>query len=262
EASGTLAGPVSDLPPGNVGGTLSVRATARGPLRGLAIAATGAAEHARSGTTSVDRAALTAALTGIGGQAPAGRATLDLAGLRPGTGAPWTGTVSADWRRIAGVDTAAVTLHGQAEDGAQVASRGTLQRSPTGELRVELPELSLAPAHQPAWALTAPAALVVDGTTVTIGRLALVSGAQHLSASGRLGLSGAADASLDWRDVDLAWPCSLRGLDCAGRAVGTARVTGTADAPRLSLSLRADGVTVAKSPTAVIALTGDYAERA
>jgi len=259
DASGTLTGPVADVVPTNVAGVVAVRATARGPLRALAVDASGTAERVRSGSTTIDRASVTAALTGLGGDAPGGRATLDLTGLHPGAGAPWTGSAVTDWRRTAGVDTVAVTLRGQADDGAQVASRGTVRRPPVGTVGVELTELRLAPPHQPVWVLTAPAVLEVDGSTVTVDRLDLSADSGHLSARGRVGLSGPADASLDWKNVDLAWLCTLRGLECAGSADGTARLSGTADAPRLSLSLRADGVSVAKSPPSVVALTGEYA---
>jgi autotransporter translocation and assembly factor TamB len=262
DASGTVAGPLSDVPAGDVAGTMSVRATVRGPLRALAIEASGTAEQLRSGTTSAEHAAFAAALTGVGGDTPAGRATLDLTRLRPGTGAPWTGTGAADWRRTAGIDTAVVSLSGHAEDGAQLATRGTIRRPAAGAIAVELAELALAPADQPTWTLAAPAKLTVAGSAVAVDRLELTAGAQHVSVSGRAGLSGPADATLDWRDVDLTSLCGLRGLECAGRSAGTARLTGAAAAPRLSLSLRADDVTVERSPVTAIALSGDYADRA
>ncbi len=261
DASGTVTGPVADAVAGDVAGTVSLRASARGPLQALAVDASAAVQQARSGAITAERAAVTASLTGVGGDAPAGRATAEVTGLHAGSAPPWTGTVAADWRRTAGVDTAAVTARARADDGTQLATRATLRRSAAGEATVEVAELNLTPAGQPAWTLAQPASFTLSDTVVTIGRLDLVSEAQRLSATGRIGLRGPADASLDWRNIDLAWPCGLRGFTCAGRTSGTARLTGTAAEPRLSLSLRGDGVTVEQSPATALALTGDYGER-
>ncbi len=244
-------------------GRTTARATARGPLTGLAVDATAAFDGLRIGTRTLRHGGVTAALNGLGGSAPAGRATVDLDALAVSGAAPWTGSVGLDWRRAAGADVAAVTLQGRSADGARLVTRGTVTRQPaSGALEAQLAELAFAPRDQPAWRLESPArvALTPDGTVATEG-LVLVAGSQRLRAAGRAGRTGPADAALAWESLDLAAACRLRGLACSGRSGGTIRLTGTAAAPRLAIGARADGLAVAGSPAATLRVTGDYSER-
>jgi translocation and assembly module TamB len=252
-AAGALAG---------AAGTVDLRAAAHGSLGALAVQASGRAEQLRAGTIAIDRASFSASLADVGSDTPAGHASADVAGLRPGTGPPWTGNVVVDWARSAGVDTGAASLHGRAEDGAQLGARATMRRSPTGDTTLELAELRFAPADHPAWTLAHPATVGVQRDLVTIDRLDLAAGAQRVSAGGRIGLIGAAEATLAWQDVELEPLCRLRGLACTGSTTGSARLTGDAAAPHIALTAQGGSVAVEGSPAAAIAVTGDYGDRA
>ena len=244
-------------------GKTTAHISARGPFRALAVDVTAVLDGMRLGARTLRRGGVTLALTGIGSDAPAGRATIDADGLVAGGPGPWAGTFAADWRRAQGADTAGVTLQARAEDGTRVASRGTVRRAiVSGAVDAQIAELTVDVPEQPALRLAGPAHVTVSETgTLTAEGIVLAARNQRLRLDGYAGRTGPVDATLAWDDLDMALVCQLRGLDCAGRSSGSARVTGTAAAPRVTLGARAGGLTVAGSPVATAALDGDYGDR-
>src|SRR5262249_19620139 len=79
----------------HVAGAMTARATVRGPLRQLTVDGTLTAKTLRTGSATLRRAALTATMTGVGGETPAGRLNLELGALRVAQSSPWSGTVAA-----------------------------------------------------------------------------------------------------------------------------------------------------------------------
>ena len=264
DASATVSG---DLARGaraagaDVAGTVTARVQARGSLHALALDGTATGENVRSGRTSIERGAVKASLTGVGGDSAGGRVTLDLGGLRNGGLSPWTATVGADWQRARATDTAAVTVTGHDEDGARLATHATIRRAPAGDLGAQLTDLSLATAQHGTWTLVRPATLALTGSTLSVDRLEVGAGSQRVSVAGRAGATGPADATAEWQSIDLAEICRLRTLACTGTTAGTVKLSGTAAAPVLALTARADGLVVDRSPTTAMTLTGTYADR-
>ncbi len=264
DAAGRLAGdiaPAARAAGADLAGQVSAQGSARGPLRALAVETAGSLERVRAGGTTLARADVRAALTGIGGEGPAGRLTADFAGLRSGDAPPWTGTAAADWQRAGGADAAAVELRGRSEDDAGLAARASVRRAPTGDATAEVTALTLSLPEQPAWRLAGPARLTLAGGTVAVDLLQLTADGQHVTLAGRAGGSGPADVTLEWREVALAPLCRLRGLACAGRTTGTARLDSVAADPRGTLAVRADELVVEDSPPSALTVTGEYAGR-
>ena len=265
DATATVAGDVGHgarAMGADLDGTLSARIQAHGPLRELAVDITTTADGMRVGTTSLQRVTGTASLAGVGGESATGRATVDLSALRTGRLSPWSGTVRADWQRVRGSDTAGITVTGRDEDGAQLAMHTTMHRTPAGDLDAQLADVTLTTTQHGTWTLLRPATLALTGSTLSVDRLQLGSGSQRIAVAGRAGLTGPADASADWQDIDLAEICRLRNLTCTGLTDGSIRLTGTAASPALSLTAHAGGVVVEQSPNTTFAFTGTYADRA
>ncbi len=259
-AAGSVAG-AARAAGADVTGAMTTRATVRGPLRQLAVDGTLTAENVGTGFATLQRGVLTAALTGIGGATPAGRLSADLSTLRVEGSSPWTGTVAADLQRAGGTDNAAVRVEGHAEDGARLVTHAAIRRAPTGDLGMDLRDLTATVPDHGTWTLVRPASLTVRTGTLSVDRLELAAGSQHVAVAGRAGLSGPADAALDWTDVDVGALCRLRGLECAGLTGGTVKVSGTAASPSLTLTARADRITLEKAPTTALSFTGSYADR-
>src|SRR5262249_56747551 len=76
----------------DVGGTLSARLQAHGPLHQLALDVTTSGNGVRFGTTSLERVTGTASFAGVGGESATGRATVDLSALPTGRLSPCTRT--------------------------------------------------------------------------------------------------------------------------------------------------------------------------
>jgi translocation and assembly module TamB len=245
----------------DVAGTLSARVQARGPLRQLALDVATTGDGIRFGTASVDRVGGTASLAGVGGESATGRGTVDVSGLRTGRLSPWSGTVGADWQRVRGSDTARVNVTGRDEDGARLATRVVIHRAPAGELDAQLGDFTLATTEHGTWTLVRPAAFALTGGTLSVDRLQLGSGSRRIAVAGRAGLTGPADATAEWQDIDLAEICRLRDLTCTGTTDGSVKLTGTAASPTLSLTAHAGGLVVDQSPVTAFALTGTYGER-
>jgi autotransporter translocation and assembly factor TamB len=264
DATATVAGDVgrgARAMGADVGGTLSARLQAHGPLRQLALDVTTSGNGVRFGTTSLERVTGTASLAGVGGESATGRATVDLSALRTGRLSPWSGTARVDWQRVRGSDTASVNVTGHDEDRAQLATRATIHRTPAGDVDAQLADFTLETKQHGTWTLVRPATIALAAGTLSVDRLQLGSGSQRIAVAGRAGLTGPADASADWQDIDLAEICRLRNLTCTGVTDGSVRLTGTAASPVLSLTTHAGGVVVEQSPSTAFALTGSYADR-
>src|SRR5262249_6705697 len=219
DATITAAGDVAGAARGvgaDVTGALTTRATVRGPLRQLAVDGTLTAENVRSGLATLQRGVLTATLTGVGGDTPAGRLSADLRALRVEKSSPWTGIVAADLQRAGGTDDAAVRIDGRAEDGGRLVAPAAIRRVPTGAVSVDLRALTATVPDHGTWTLVRPASLAVRTGTVSVDRLELAAGSQHVALAGRAGRSGPADATLDWTDVDGGALCRLQGLEGRG----------------------------------------------
>src|SRR5262249_44856801 len=152
-----------------------------------------------------------------------------------------------DWQRVRGSDTASVNVTGRDEEGAQLATRATIHRDPSGDVDAQLADFTLGTKQHGTWTLVRPATLALAGGTLSIDRLQVGSGSQRIAVAGRAGLTGPADASADWQDIDLAEICRLRDLTCTGVTGGSVRLTGTAASPALSLTAHAGGVVVEQS---------------
>ena len=244
-----------------VGGTISARASVRGPLHQLAVDGTLTGENMRTSAATLQRGALTAALSGVGSDGMAGQVTADLTGLRVADSSPWTGTMAADVQRSGGIYGAALRLDGHAEDGGRLLGRATVRRMLTGDVEADLSQLSATVPDHGTWTLVRPASLAYRAGTLFVDRLELTAGSQRIAVAGRAGASGPADASLEWTDVDLGALCTLRGLACTGSTDGTVKVTGTAASPTLTLTGRADRVTFEKAPPTSVSITGSYGDR-
>jgi translocation and assembly module TamB len=244
-----------------VGGAITARASVRGPLHQLAVDGTLTGENVRTSSATLQRGALTANLTGVGGEGMAGRLTADLTGLRVAESSPWTGTMAADVQRSGGIDGAALRFDGHAEDGGRLLARATVRRLLTGDVEADLSQLSATVPDHGTWTLVRPASLAYRAGTLFVDRFEVTADSQRITVAGRAGASGPADLSLEWTDVDLGALCKLRGLVCTGSTDGTVKVTGTAASPLLTLTARADRVTFEKAPTTALAITGSYGDR-
>jgi translocation and assembly module TamB len=247
----------------DAGGKATAHITARGPLRSVQVDGAAVLADVRVDGRTLRRGGVELGLAGVGGDTPRGHASVDVDGLAVGGPGPWTGTLTVDWRRESGTDIADGALQAHADDGTRVATRATVRRATaSGVLEAQLAELALDTPDQPAWRLAGPARITrsADGV-VTAEGLELAAAQQRLHLDGRAGTTGPADLTLGWDHVDLALACRLRGVECAGRSTGSVRVTGSAAAPRLEIEARVMALTVADSPVATVALSGDYGDR-
>src|SRR5262249_22319861 len=240
---------------------IPARASVRGPLHQLAVDGTLTGENVRASSATLQRGALTANLTGVGGEGMAGRVTANLTGLRVAESSPWTGTVAAGVQRSGGIDGAGLRVDGHAEDGGRLLGRAPVRRRLTGGVEADLSQLSATVPDHGTWTLVRPASLAYRAGTLFVDRLELTADSQRIAVAGRAGTSGPADASLEWTDVDLGALCKLRGLVCTGSTGRTVNVPGTAASPILAVPARADRVTFEKAPPTALTITGSYGDR-
>src|SRR5262249_59036245 len=179
----------------DVGGTLSARIQAHGALRELALDVATTGNGVRFGGPSPEKVTATASLAGVGGESATGRVTIDLSALRTGRISPWSGTVRADWQRVRGSDSASVNVTGRDEEGAQLATRATIHRTPAGDVDAQLADFTLETKQHGTWTLVRPATLALAAGTLSVDRLQLGSRSQRIAVAGRAGLTGPADAS-------------------------------------------------------------------
>jgi translocation and assembly module TamB len=214
-------------------GLVTVRAEATGPLASLAVSATADGEALALGAAAAERARVRATLRELGGAAPGGDAEVSL--VRPALGG----------------------------DAAQTLGARLAWRTAAGETRAELRTLVLDTAHG-SWRLAQPAELTLAGGAVATPGIALVSGAQRLAAAGRVAWGDAeSDAQVSLTGVDLAPLCALADTrPCGGTLDLRGTVGGTAAAPRLTATLRADAVRLDDVAYGTVTADARYAPRA
>ncbi|TMA35936.1 MAG: translocation/assembly module TamB [Deltaproteobacteria bacterium] len=104
--------------------------------------------------------------------------------------------------------------------------------------------------------------MTVSREAVSTTGLALAADAQRVTLAGRVGLTGPSDASLDVVALELAPFCTLAGDErCGGTVSLQARVAGTAEAPRLSATLRSDALSVRDVELGMLTLDTRYGEQ-
>ncbi len=210
-AAGELAA-VDPAVPTTLGGLVTMRATARGPLDALAVSLSGDGRQLVIGTTTVERASLRLDLDALGRGITKGRVQLSL--VHP-------------------------TLD---EQPAQALTTEATWEAGGTETRGELRKLIL-DSETASWRLARPARFTLGGDAVTTPGLLLASGAQRIEVSGRLARTGANDARVAVTGVDLAPLCMLAETrPCSGTLALRGTVGGTAEAPRLAADLTAERV--------------------
>ncbi|HEV7733421.1 MAG TPA: translocation/assembly module TamB domain-containing protein [Candidatus Binatia bacterium] len=245
-----------------LGGTATARATATGRLDGLAVEARVVVERGRWDTTDVRRAEVVTRAAGLGGSAPSARATATASAIHVPGRDPWDAAAELDWRRAGGTDDGTLRASGRATNGAGMRMALTAKRTDPTTV-VQLTELLLDPADQPAWQLARPARITVaDG--IAVDELALTSGGQRITLSGVAGTTGKADATLRATGIGIASLCGLlaKGPRCAGTLTADARLTGTAAAPELSATAAIDQLRIDDAVYGPLTARAQYAARA
>ncbi len=259
QATLDVVGRQASLP---MGGTATARATAAGRLDALAVDGRIVVERGRWETTDVRRLEVVGRADGIGGTEPSARGTLTAGAIHVPGRDPWDAAAELGWRRSAASDDGTLRASGRATNGAGARLALTAKHTAPTTL-VQLTELVLAPAEQPAWQLARPARVTVaDG--IAVDELALTAGAQRITLSGHAGASGAADATLRASGIGVAALCGLmaKGPRCGGTLTADARLTGTAAAPQLTATAAIDQLRIDDAVYGPLTARAQYAARA
>src|SRR5439155_1339997 len=188
-------------------------------------------------------AARALALGGLGSGAPHGTLHLEAPALRVARAAPADALADLEWRRAGDTDRARLTAHARGEDGHTQALVASVERT-AARITGRLEEATLALPGGPPWRLTAPAAFALEDGLRTDG-VTFAAGEQRIKLSGHVGLAGASDATLAVERLALGPPCVLAdGPRCAGEVTPPAALTGTATAPVVDATARAEGLAV------------------
>jgi translocation and assembly module TamB len=204
--------------PTNVGGLVTVRATARGALDALKVSLTGTGERLVIATSTVDRATLGLDVDGVGGESTKGGAKVSL--FHP-------------------------TVEGRAAQG--LSTDFTWQRAGAetrGEVKSLLFDLETA-----SWRLVRAAPFTITTDGVASPGVMLASGTQRLEASGRIAWAGANDARVSLTGVELSPFCTLADTrPCSGSLALRGTVKGTAEAPAIEANLAAADIRIDDVP--------------
>src|SRR5207247_10713267 len=123
-----------------------------------------------------------------------------------------------------------------------------------------LEEATLALPGGPPWRLTAPAAFALEDGLRADG-VTCAAGEQRIKLSGHVGLAGASDATLAVEHLALGPLCVLAdGPRCAGEVTARAAFTGTATAPVVDATARAEGLAVDDVRYGVLSLDAHAAD--
>jgi len=242
-------------------GSASVTGTARGPLTALVVTVSAELENPAYATFSARRASAAVDLGGIGGAEPRGHVRLALSeaqiqGYRRRT---VEGTV--DWQRARETDRAKLALTAAPDEGEADRLAATLTRAGT-TATIALEELVGTPPEGRTWRLARPTTVTVASEAASTPGIMLAADAQRVTLAGRVGLSGPSDASLQVVGLELAPFCTLAGDErCSGTVSLQARVGGTAEAPRLSATLRSDTLSVRDVELGTLTLDARYGEQ-
>jgi autotransporter translocation and assembly factor TamB len=241
-------------------GTALIHGSIRGPLDGLAVAATADSNGLAYGTLTMREGHAAVDLSDVGGRDTGGTARVDLTGLQLGTRPLALLHAGADWRRRAGVDRVTLDASVRRDDGAAGDVSATLEHTAartTGRLR----DLQVKPVDEPAWRLVRPAGVAfADG--LTIDALTLAAGEQQVTLAGHLAARTANDATLTLTRVAIQPLCNLAGgRPCGGTLSGRAQLTGAAASPGLAATFTATDLRVDKVAYGRLDFQARYAER-
>src|SRR5438093_2762928 len=242
-----------------VAGTASLSASAAGPLGALAARASVTVEHPLYGALGADRARARLALDGLGSRAPHGTLHLEAPALRVARAAPADALADLEWRRAGDTDRARLTAHDMGEDGHNQTLAASVERT-AARTTGRLEEATLALPGGPPWRLTAPAAFALEDGLRTDG-VTFAAGEQRIKLSGHVGLAGASDATPPVERLALGPLCVLAdGPRCAGEVTARAALTGTATAPLVDATARAEGLAVDDVRYGALTLDGHAAD--
>ncbi|HTD27165.1 MAG TPA: translocation/assembly module TamB domain-containing protein, partial [Candidatus Elarobacter sp.] len=149
--------------------------------------------------------------------------------------------------------------HAVGEEGRPLELAATVERT-AARTTGRLEQATLALPGGPPWQLAAPAAFAIEDGVRT-DAVTLAAGGQRIVFSGRVGLRGASDATLAVESLALGQLCVLaRGPRCAGQVTARAALTGTAAAPVVDATARAEGLAVDDVRYGVLSLDAHAAD--
>jgi len=241
------------LTPGGTPIALSGSATiqASGSTSAARVALDASLRDVTVGSLTMQHAAITATLRDVGAPTHAGGDTSPGSARPAGAAALPAGTVRAS------LD--GVTLGGLRDVALDVSLSGT-RRSHT-QLALAVESLALDLRRGGRWTLAAPGRALVDDR-LHLDPLRLVSGSQHVTLAGTVGTSGRADATLAAGDIQLAALCALfETTECSGTLRADAALTGTAEAPRLTVTAHVDEAGTAGGTYGAVDVKADYLDR-
>src|SRR5438876_944851 len=228
-------------------------------LEALAARARVTVEHPLYGALGADRARARLALDGLGSGAPHGTLHLEAPALRVARAAPADALADLEWRRAGDTDRARLTAHAMGEDRRTQTLAASVERT-AARTTGRLEEATLALPGGPPWRLTAPAAFALEDGLRTDG-VTFAAGEQRIKLSGHVGLAGASDAMLAVERLALGPLCVLAdGPRCAGEVTARAALTGTATAPVVDATARAEGLAVDDVRYGVLSLDAHAAD--
>ena len=242
-------------------GSASATGAARGPLTGLAVTARTELENPAYGAFGAGRARAALELGGVGSAGPRGQLRLELTDAQVHAYQRRTVAAAVDWQRAAGADRTSLTVTAAGDEGAADRLAATLTRAGS-TATIAIQELVGTPSGGPPWRLVRPASVTVSDDAVKSEAIALAAAAQRVTLAGKLGRTGESDASLEIAGLELTPFCTLAGgRSCGGTLSLQARLAGTAVAPRLGATVRADSLRVDDVALGSLTLDTRYAER-
>src|SRR5436309_2455996 len=187
------------------------------------------------------------------------RLVLTHAVVRGARAAPAAALADLEWRRAGDTDRARLTAHAMGEDRRTQTLAASVERT-AARTTGRLEEATLALPGGPPWRLTAPAAFALEDGLRTDG-VTFAAGEQRIKLSGHVGLAGASDATLAVERLALGPLCVLAdGPRCAGEVTARAALTGTATAPVVDATARAEGLAVDDVRYGVLSLDAHAAD--
>ncbi|TMB00651.1 MAG: hypothetical protein E6J70_09960 [Deltaproteobacteria bacterium] len=242
-------------------GSASATGAARGPFTGLAVTARTELENPAYGAFGAGRARAALELGDLGSAGPHGRLRLELTDARVHAYRRRTVAAAVDWQCAATADRASLTVSAAGDEGAADRLAATLTRAGS-TATVAIQELAATPPGGPPWRLVRPATVSVSDDAVKTDGIALAAAAQRVTLGGKLGRTGESDASLEVAGLELAPFCTLAGgRSCGGTLSLQARLAGTAVAPRLGATVRADSLRVDDVALGSLTLDTRYEQR-
>ncbi len=239
-------------------GAARASASVHGPLAALATRATATVERPAYGAAGAARVSARLAADGLGSGAASGTLHVDAPGFRVGDAPPSDASADLAWRRAGDGARARLTARAAATDGHVHTVTLALERT-AARAGGRLEEATLALPGGPPWRLVAPAAFTIEDGLRTEG-ITLAAGAQRVTLGGQVALAGAANATLAVERLALGPLCALAALPpCAGEVTARAVLAGTASAPVVEATARAQGLAVDEVRYGILSLEARYA---